>query len=506
MNQKYLAILEVSQKQVFIFFSNKLKENVINSAIIAWVTSSVFFETITGDPAIYSEEKNLVYAGGGHTVLVFDSLETAKEFISKVTLEVRKSYEGLELFAKILPCEDNITSRDLELLSKALEEKKAKRASAFHQRSFGVEKTVQEYSWKRPEMDVRLDQELTPDGFEQMNQLEKLGGTKGESNFVAIIHIDGNNMGKRVEELRRAMEGKDWEELRLVLREFSDAIDQDFKAAYREMTKIVAEQLIAGKLEQMSLLEYAFPVRRVITAGDDICFITEGRIGLECAVLFLKKLAERVNHVDHKGYAACAGVAIVHQKYPFYRAYELAEDLCSNAKRYIATYAQTQDKTEASGNVCTIDWHIEYGEMKDSLEEIREMYKTSDGNHLELRPYIVLDPRNYMNEPVRTYANLKKQILKLTGDEMDYARGKLKEMRAQLRNGEEASKYYLQVNRMEDLVLDTRMEDITETDIENVKKGKRTERNVFEQTADGKKRALLFDAIEIMDTYLLVEG
>ena len=302
------------------------------------------------------------------------------------------------------------------------------------------------------------------------------------------------------------MEGKDWEELRLVLREFSDAIDQDFKAAYREMTKIVAEQLIAGKLEQMSLLEYAFPVRRVITAGDDICFITEGRIGLECAVLFLKKLAERVNHVDHKGYAACAGVAIVHQKYPFYRAYELAEDLCSNAKRYIATYAQTQDKTEASGNVCTIDWHIEYGEMKDSLEEIREMYKTSDGNHLELRPYIVLDPRNYMNEPVRTYANLKKQILKLTGDEMDYARGKLKEMRAQLRNGEEASKYYLQVNRMEDLVLDTRMEDITETDIENVKKGKRTERNVFEQTADGKKRALLFDAIEIMDTYLLVEG
>ena len=60
MNQKYLAILEVSQKQAFIFFSNKLKENVINSAIIAWVTSSFFFETITGDPAIYSEEKNLV--------------------------------------------------------------------------------------------------------------------------------------------------------------------------------------------------------------------------------------------------------------------------------------------------------------------------------------------------------------------------------------------------------------------------------------------------------------
>ena len=68
MEKKYLVILEVSQKQAFIFSSNKLKDNVANSAVIAWVTDSDFFQEVIGDASIYKEENNLVYAGGGHTL------------------------------------------------------------------------------------------------------------------------------------------------------------------------------------------------------------------------------------------------------------------------------------------------------------------------------------------------------------------------------------------------------------------------------------------------------
>ena len=60
-----LDILEVSQKQAFIFSSNKLRENVSNSAAIAYVTDSAFFED-SGAP--YDETKNLVYSGGGHSL------------------------------------------------------------------------------------------------------------------------------------------------------------------------------------------------------------------------------------------------------------------------------------------------------------------------------------------------------------------------------------------------------------------------------------------------------
>ena len=70
-NPTILAILEVSRKQDYIFASTELKENVQRSAEIAYVTSSKFFQEAAG--SLYSEAENLVYAGGGHTVLQFGS-------------------------------------------------------------------------------------------------------------------------------------------------------------------------------------------------------------------------------------------------------------------------------------------------------------------------------------------------------------------------------------------------------------------------------------------------
>ena len=80
MAQKYLTIMEVSQKQAFIFASNRLKKNVENSNIIAWIMDPEYFEQTIADPALFTEEKNLVYSGGGHTVLQFDSKDAAREF------------------------------------------------------------------------------------------------------------------------------------------------------------------------------------------------------------------------------------------------------------------------------------------------------------------------------------------------------------------------------------------------------------------------------------------
>lgn len=92
------------------------------------------------------------------------------------------------------------------------------------------------------------------------------------------------------------------------IREFSESIDKDFKNAYKEMAKEIAQQLKEADLDKkLDLKEKKFPVRRIITAGDDICFVTEGRIGIECARIYIEKLtaAERKNSVDHKGYSAC---------------------------------------------------------------------------------------------------------------------------------------------------------------------------------------------------------
>ena len=151
METKYLVIMEVSQKQAFIFSSNELKDNVTNSAIIAWVTNPKFFEEQISDRSIYSTEKNIVYSGGGHTVLVFDKEENAEKFVQTITLRVMEKYEGLELFAKRLKCKGDITGEELKQLSQDLEVKKSKRKSAFHQGSFGIESKNERKKYKMPE-------------------------------------------------------------------------------------------------------------------------------------------------------------------------------------------------------------------------------------------------------------------------------------------------------------------------------------------------------------------
>jgi len=519
MESRYLVILEVSQKQAFIFSSNKLKENAINSAIIAWVTDPEYFSKVVNDEEIYQEEKNIVYAGGGHTVLVFDTEEKAKEFVWKITLDVHKKYESLELFAKILKCKKEINGEDLKTLSQELEKKKSQRKAAFHQRTFGIEKLKKSFELEMPEKEKKIDEELSPQGFEKTLQLKQLGGSQGESNFIAVVHIDGNSMGKRVENLRRSLEKNDWNTYRKALKRFSDSVDEDFKSAYKEMADELANLLMYGRLKGLKLETGYLPIRRVITAGDDVCFITEGRIGLECARIFIEKLASKKNKQDEKNYAACAGVAIVHQKYPFYRAYELAEQLCSNAKKFIATEGNRIGNLGVAAEVCAIDWHIEYGEMKDSLEEIRETYETmeEDGEikqdysgkkrkHLELRPYILLDKKGLLkHEPIREYQKFRRLMIKIQTGDIGYARGKMKELRQYLKEGEQSTKYYLKTRQMKDLDLLGYQDIFVSVDYSRVATGESLERKTFVETADGQKRCLYFDAIEMLDTFIPIE-
>ena len=43
---RYLAILEVSQKQAYIFGSNKVRDNIVNSTIIAYVLGEDYIEKV----------------------------------------------------------------------------------------------------------------------------------------------------------------------------------------------------------------------------------------------------------------------------------------------------------------------------------------------------------------------------------------------------------------------------------------------------------------------------
>ena len=204
-------ILEVSQKQAYIFGSRKLSDNIRRSEEIRFVTNDgIDYRNRSGDgkdwasadffqlacPEGYSGETNFVYAGGGHTVLQFDGLEAAWHFARQLTERVLRDFPAMELFVKICPYDPAKTpGQNLTALSAALEEKKARRQASFRRKSFGVEHPQQRFRPSRdyqiPPLSVRVPQgwTLTTDG-------EQLAG---EDNYLAVVHLDGNAMGKRVQ-------------------------------------------------------------------------------------------------------------------------------------------------------------------------------------------------------------------------------------------------------------------------------------------------------------------
>lgn len=485
---KYIMILEVSQKQTYIFAAKKLKENATRSQDINTVTSSRFFARMAGE--LYQEWNNLVYAGGGHTVLQFDSQEQAVAFAKVITEAVLRQYPGLELFVKTIEYDPAKTPGDnLKELSKALEAKKARRLASFRLIDFGLERPLEYGS-------IKLNRSggegvLHPEGYRFPSQFEELvDALPGETsdNFIAVIHIDGNAMGTRVDYIYKANTG-DWEQCRTSLRKFSEGIQADFEAAFRDTVDEVIRVFQPGG---------NLPIRPVILAGDDVCFVTAGKIGLECARVFLEKLSQRSNFQQPSlPYAACAGVALAHLKYPFHRAYDLAEELCSNAKRFGA-------RLDSQGRVSAMDWHIEFGQLKDSLSDLREDYRTEDGCRLELRPVAVQIPEGVQKPaPERTYDFFRTLCGAMEDRRGKIARSKIKELRTALKQGEVEGEFFLQDKEIDELLYAPLQAAYPLRDWPEELKRKGAFR-VFAEKNGEEKRCLFFDAIELLDHYQMM--
>lgn len=486
-----LMILEVSQKQGYIFASKKLRDNAARSGEIAYVTDSAFFQEAAG--ALYSPEKNLVYTGGGHTVLQFDDKETATRFAGAVTSAAMKKFDGMEIFVKQLPYDEGKTpGENLKALTAALEEKKALRKSAFRRLSVGVEAldpvTYQPKLAGEATESQRPELLPAPEGWEFPTQFQDLAG---EDNFIAVVHVDGNAMGKRVQELYNDKTA-DWDGCRGSLQRFSKGIQADFERAF----SATVDTLVKG----MELAPPTLPIRPVILAGDDVCFVTAGRIGLESARIFLEHLTVLKNPEDGKPYAACAGVALVHQKFPFHQAYDLAEDLCSSAKKFGA-------ELDPAGRVSAMDWHIEFGQLKDSLSAIREDYTTEDGGRMELRPVVVTAPEGISMEKtggVRTYRFFRGLCQAMQGEYGNTARSKIKDLRTAFKQGEVESRFFLrekEITGLLDHAFTSRYQtwgEQAEQYRKSLEEQQKLAKGPFEEI-EGTRRCLFFDAIEMID-------
>jgi len=484
-----LSALEISKKQYYIFKSNKLRENIGASEIIRYVTEELAVDKCQ------KHGGEIINSGGGQTIFYFVEDSSSRSFAEELSLELLNDYPSLEFFISSIdynPEKDHIMGK-IRDLHKKLAKKKAMRMQYAFITDFGV--TQECDSTRLPAVFSDYDEE---EGFIYLSRESKskidmfgdmlkdkeqrkfalnyadLGISKNQKSYIAITHIDGNRMGKRLKKLREKYEKsytpentKERNESYIrELREFSEQTKEAFEQAFNKVTEILRSKLDYLKENDLNIKDDVLPIRKVILSGDDVCYITDARIAIECAYIFLREL-EKHEAMGEK-ITACAGIAMVREKYPFFKAYELAEELCRSAKSGIADDA----------NESRIDWHIVQGEYSNNLGEIRSSaYKTLDGKDLLLRPLIVSEGIDAIN----SYHNFKKDMSLINTKSKIIPRNKVKSMLMEMKKGEEHLDTYIEINNLYTLFGMHRM---------------------GAKTGFVNNKCVLFDAVETMDYFI----
>jgi hypothetical protein len=77
-------------------------------------------------------------------------------------------------------------------------------------------------------------------------------------------------------------------------------------------------------------------------------------------------------------------------------------------------------------------------------------------------------------------------------------------MRSVLKNGEKTARYFLRFHKIEDLAMESYHEAFEKIDASKVVKENGLSRQLFVETLDGKKRSVLFDAVELLGNYEII--
>lgn len=555
--EKFLVISEVSKKQGYIFKTNKLKENIGASTIIEYITEGLPKEKLAevlGKDIAKIKDENVVNAGGGNSLFIMDNEDDAKEFITRTTRTVLEYFPGVEFFMAYESFDYNNDSiiDAIDKIYKKLNDKKSARASVFRKKSYGIEqncvttglpaykrydgsflskescikrdwsdeKKIEEFfekkNWKRYK-EKKYDEntiskvinKFENEGYRFTKEIEDLITEKDENSYVAIISLDGNKMGEKIEHMRNearkredknnmAESNKNYIEN---LYKFSNNIKKYYEKAFIDMLSVISsnydkkqniEEKLKLKEKNKGQDKKLMPVRPIILAGDDVCFICNAKIALECVNLFIKSLNQQDNNIEGKQLNACAGICMLKSSYPFDKGYEIAENLCKNGK------AKIVDSNDAS----LVDFHICQGEISTSLNEIRSRAHINKDVELNIKPFYINITEAIEDEKksgkyeriitkrdtFNTYENFKNEFKRVEEKTKD-CKGKIIKLRDVFPQGIEKTRLFMNKNMI--------TEDFSKgfgLPADAIKYG-------FYQI-DGKNTCLYFDIIELQDMFI----
>ncbi|MBN2394704.1 MAG: hypothetical protein JXR84_28490 [Anaerolineae bacterium] len=464
------------------------------------------------DPTLDAE---IIYIGGGNVVTLFREKQNALDFVARLHAQIIQEAPGLGLAAIHLSIEWEKDDLGQQVNAAMQQLAQQHRATPLTSPLLGLSVTAECQSTglvatgdstqhphppaERPylissEVAAKLEMvetaqtrlhHLFSDAFQNARydfprNFDELGRSKHEMSYIAVVHVDGNRMGRFFRDFGRLCPDP---------RAYIDAVrnaSQQIKQASRSALQKLGNLLLAtithrGRdwyvQDNVPVRDWKLPFRPLVFGGDDTTFVCDGRLGLTLAVAYLEAFEDATQGLEIRQRYACAGIAVVKSHYPFARAYALSQELTKNAKKH--AYATPVGDAEG---LSALDWHFAMGGLSGSLSEIREReYRVASGT-LVSRP---LRLRDHANE-WRTWPKFAKAVESFQ-QEWSEKRNKLVSFRQLLREGPEAMQSFLEAYRRSTPALD-------ETTLDFLEHGWHGEICGY------------FDALEALDFYVALEG
>lgn len=416
---RHAVLLDTVSIQQYIFSSSKLKDNIGASELVHEIYCSYLKESLKEilkvekiDLHRWEKEPNKIlikdrnelfevgYIGGGNALLFFQKNDDAVNFIKDWTNRLMIYTPGIVTAVACKEVDLENFEKSKALLFKELEENKRRYIpqTVIPRHGITAECSRSGYSmecWNEQGDDssyvssvinakikaskktkISMDEEFNDflkDTYCLAEQLDQLGQREGEDSHIAIVHIDGNDMAQKFRDTKALEETRNLSiEIKKITMESVKKIIEFITGNFRAIKEFLGD----GYVKQREDGKYYLPFRPIIIGGDDVTFVCNGKLGIYFAKIFLESFSRVTsNNID---LSACAGIAITKTKFPFYRGYELAEQLCRNAK---------EKRKAENGKDSWLDFHIAYGGFSGSLEEIRDSHYMTPQGDLLFRPY-----------------------------------------------------------------------------------------------------------------------
>ncbi|WP_423225848.1 hypothetical protein [Candidatus Amarolinea aalborgensis] len=539
MAQNTLLLIEATRIQDYIFGSNELKQIIGASELVQQATQDWVFAALAKLPLPVNVQLDakepdgwkitapllagnwaaqVIYAGGGNAVILFANPEEARKFARELSFKVLRDAPGLLIIETQQPFDPTSQSLKDELnnLRKAAAQRKRTPPRSAPLLGLGVTAACvytgapavdrRDRRWISREAQFKQDaakpgetrlrrhlRDIQLAGFGFISDFDQLG-ERGEASYMALIHTDGNGMGQRIEKHGQEFSAPaDNEKYAQAQHAFSEKVKEVARIALNRTVGMLLHPAnqerddkgrlsIRGKApmprDREDRTVELLPFRPIVFGGDDVTFVSEGRIGLSIAARYIGEFAAQ-SLADGKPAAARAGVAVVKSHYPFARAYDLADELCVSAKGRVKELS----RPDLPPTVTALDWHFAVSGLVLPLAEIREReYSVRDGSLL-MRPVAL----HTAEGDWRSWEAFTETTLAFQEDkEWRGQRNKVKALRDALRGGPDAVKLFLPGKSLPQTLGTAELAD-SGWDI-------------------AAKRCGYFDAVEALDFYVRLEG